>query len=123
MSPENVEIVRRAYDAWNRGDWDGVFTAFDEETEIQPPELWPETQPVRGQENVRQAFQAVVETSNDLPSMRVLELRDSGDRVLAMVEGSGSGRGSGIHIVTPFSQVFRLRGGRIVRIDFYLDRA
>jgi len=42
--------------------------------EIQPPELWPETQPVKGQENVRQAFQAVVETSNDLPSMRVLEL-------------------------------------------------
>ena len=36
MSQENVEIVRAAFEAWNRGDRDAWLAAWDEEAEFYP---------------------------------------------------------------------------------------
>jgi uncharacterized protein len=123
MTQTNRELVQQAYEAWNRADWNGVFALFDPEIEVRPPELWPENAALRGRGNVRQAFEAVVETGEGLPSMAVANLEEIGDRVLACVRGGGKGRSSGIPIEASFSQVFQLREGKIVRIDFYLDHA
>jgi len=36
MSQENVEIVRAAFDAWNRGDIEAWISAWDEQAEFYP---------------------------------------------------------------------------------------
>lgn len=124
MASANTEIVHRAYEAWNRGDWDGVFELFDPQIEVHPPELWPESGPVRGRDEVRKAFESAVEATDRLPILEVGELLGAGDRVLAHVlRSTGRGRGSGIYLEVPFSQVFTLRDRAITRIEFYLDRA
>ena len=35
MSEENVEVVRSALDAWNRGDYEAAQAAFDPEIEVE----------------------------------------------------------------------------------------
>jgi ketosteroid isomerase-like protein len=120
----NAELVSQSYAAWNRGDWDGVFALFDPEIEVRPPEMWPEAGAVRGRENVRNAFRAVLEAVDRPPVMELGEILEVDDQVLAQVlRSTGRGRGSGIYLEVPFSQVFSIRDGRISRMDFYLDHA
>ena len=38
MSQENVEVLRRGYEAWNRGDRDAAFESLEPEFELQLPE-------------------------------------------------------------------------------------
>jgi ketosteroid isomerase-like protein len=42
MSEENIELVRNAYDLWNRGDLDAFMGLIDEEVVIRAAEGWPE---------------------------------------------------------------------------------
>ena len=41
MSQENVEMARRAYEAFNRGDLDGMVADFAPEFEYVPAEMVP----------------------------------------------------------------------------------
>jgi ketosteroid isomerase-like protein len=123
MGLTNVEIVRRAYEAWNRTGWSGVRAVFDPEIEIHPPRMWPESEPLRGRENFRRVLEAAVETAEARPSLEVEELLDIGDQVLATVRSRGSGRLSGIYMESSYSMVLALREGRVHRIDFYLTPA
>jgi ketosteroid isomerase-like protein len=36
VSQDNVEIVRAAFDAWNRGDFDAWISAWDDQAEFHP---------------------------------------------------------------------------------------
>jgi ketosteroid isomerase-like protein len=57
-------------------------------------------------------------------SERVTEVRDLGDgRVLALGEARGRPRGGGPEVVQLGGVIVAVRDGRIVRIDFFLDRA
>jgi ketosteroid isomerase-like protein len=55
MSQENVEIVRRSWEAWIRGDLDELFEAFDPavEWDTRTFEGWPDPDVYRGHEGVR----------------------------------------------------------------------
>ena len=51
---ENVELVRRAYDAWNRDDMDACLALMDPEVEWHTTGRLPDVEPVyRGHEGVR----------------------------------------------------------------------
>ena len=57
MSQENVEIVRRAFAAFDRGDIEGVLRLCDEDIVItQPPELPGVSPEQRGHRGVVEAF-------------------------------------------------------------------
>jgi ketosteroid isomerase-like protein len=53
MSEENVEIVRRAYEAFNRGDRDGAVADLAPNAEYIPSEAFPESRVRRGPEDVK----------------------------------------------------------------------
>ena len=40
MAQENIEMVRAAFDAWNRGDHDSLIEMWDEEAEFYPLRAW-----------------------------------------------------------------------------------
>ena len=51
MSRQNVDLVRQAYLAWNRGDLETAFEFLDPEVEVSvPPEL-PEAGTYRGRKS------------------------------------------------------------------------
>jgi ketosteroid isomerase-like protein len=124
MSQENVEILRRAYDAFNRGDLDMLASEFyDPQVEWQTSREDPDAATHRGREAVRRYFDQWLESFEGLHA-DVEEYIDAGDdRVFTWVRWTGRGRESGIDTEWWLAIVSTLRGGRILRVEEYFDRA
>jgi uncharacterized protein len=120
MSQENVEIVRRALQAWERSDLKGAADLLDPEVEWRMPPNIPEAGTYRGRDEVMRRLEEFLEAWDDL-AVTVEELIDAGDRVVALVRYSGQGRGSGIEIggVSTDAQVWTLRDGKALRVELY----
>lgn len=122
MSRENVEVVRRFYEAINRRDLtvlDGLIAS--EEAEFPSVFATSEGRVFRGRQGVREYFAAIDAAFVDFET-EVKELIDAGeDQVVAMTKVAGRGRGSGVAIDQRFAQVWTLRDGAVTRIESYLD--
>jgi ketosteroid isomerase-like protein len=120
MSQENVEIVRRALEAWERSDLKAAADLLDPEVEWRMPPNIPEAGTYRGRDEVIRRLEEFLEAWDDL-AVTVEELIDAGDRVVALVRYSGQGRGSGIEIggVSTDAQVWTLRDGKALRVELY----
>ena len=123
MSQENVEIVRAAYEAFERGDLPAVSQLHDPAIEWQTSAEDPDAATHRGRVAVRRDIESYMET---FPGLRA-DLEDCveapGGRVLATVRYTGRARASGIDMDWRQALVYTLRGGLIVRAEEYFDRA
>ena len=127
MAQENVETVRRIYDAWVAEDYDAVFQAYDEEIRLNPD---PDATWVgigddyRGHSGVRRYMRAVYEAFEEYRP-EVEELRDVGEgRVLTLAIEHGRGRGSGAQVEAQrTAHLWTLRDGRAIQVDLFLDRS
>jgi ketosteroid isomerase-like protein len=97
VSSDNVELVRRHYENWNRGDTDGVIAAFAPDVEWHGHPRLPEPGPYRGRLEVERWMAQFREAWGEL-SARPVELLDAGDSVVALVHMTGRGRGSGVEV-------------------------
>ncbi len=97
MSRENVELVRRHYEAWNRGDLDVVVSVFAPNIEWHGHPRLPEPGPYRGRDQVERWMKQFREAWGEL-SADPVELLDAGDSVVALVHMAGRGRGSGVEV-------------------------
>ena len=121
MSQENVEIVLRATEAWNRDDWEALMACYDEDAVIVAPKEWPEAGTFSGRRAVRDQF-ARLKDSWEEERIEQDELLDLGDRVLALNRWVVKGKGSGVDVQVPGGNLITLRGGRITRIEFFMDQ-
>jgi ketosteroid isomerase-like protein len=97
VSSENVEFVRRHYEAWNDGDLDRVVAAFAPDIEWHGHPRLPEPGPYRGRDQVERWMEQFREAWGELWAEPV-ELLDAGDSVVALVHMTGKGRGSGVEV-------------------------
>jgi ketosteroid isomerase-like protein len=97
VSRENVEFVRRHYEAWNGGDVDAVVAAFAPDIEWHGHPRLPEPGPYRGRDLVARWMGQFREAWGEL-SADPVELLDAGDSVVALVHMTGRGRGSGVEV-------------------------
>jgi ketosteroid isomerase-like protein len=114
MSRENIEIV-------------GTFVVADLDkalTYVDPDIVWNpiEEPPTQGHDAVR-AYWERWETEWDVYEEIPEECIDIGDRVVVTVLIRGRGRGSGIEIDARFYELYKLRDGKIVRMDEFPDHA
>jgi ketosteroid isomerase-like protein len=84
MSQENVEMLRRAYEAMSRSDWDAAFDSVEPEFELVPPDRSPVSAPVRGVEAVQAWYTDQQETVGDL-SIELEELMDAEPLIVALI--------------------------------------
>jgi ketosteroid isomerase-like protein len=121
MSQANVEIVKRAIDAFNRRDlnvydelWTPDFEWFPAMAGIVDGDSF------RGREGMARNYEVLGDIWEEF---RVVgeEFRDLGDRVLGLGRLDGRGRGSGTPVDAPFRAVFDFRDGKISRARSYLD--
>ena len=124
MPQDKVEVARRAVDAYNRRDVDGLFA------ELATPDF--EWYPgivralggggYRGREGVDR-FAA--DTSENWAELQIIveKFRDLGDRVLVLGRIKGRGKGSGAPVDAPQAMILDFRADRIWRSRVYLDRA
>jgi ketosteroid isomerase-like protein len=125
MSQENVEIVRRGWDAWLRGDLPGVFREYD------PEVVWdmshfrdsPESE-FRGTENLGRYFNDLLAIWDDY-EVGVDEILAAPDgRVVTLYWQRGRGRRSGLAMETAeVAHIATVRDGKITYIEIYSDRA
>ena len=115
MSQENVEIVRRALDAWNNQDFESAMSLVDPAIEVEVAVGSPVDGTYRDHAGLTQfmaEFWGQFETFHS-------DLRDCdhvGDgQVLLHVHHHGIGRESGAAVEMPSWQVFSLQAGRITR--------
>jgi ketosteroid isomerase-like protein len=118
MSDENVEIVRKAYDLWNRGDLDDFMGLIDEEVVIRAAEGWPE--PVfYGKDSARSFFEGLVESIGH--DSVIEEATGEGQIVVIRVRTSVTGGQSGIETEIRSSQIITLRQGKAVLLEYFWD--
>jgi uncharacterized protein len=123
MSQENVEVVRRTADAYNRGDIDAVLEDVDPEIEwhpLLPGLLGGEATVYRGHEGVRQVVRELDEAFTELEAEHS-EVRDLGEQVIAIGRFRGRGRESGANTETAIVWLVEFKNGKAVRVREYLD--
>ncbi len=116
MSQENVEIVRRAYAAFNRRDFDAALDALDPDVEWHQITQFPDRAVYRGREEMRDRFwnKQLVEQFGDF-RIDVEELVDAGDHVVMIGHIVAHGSASGVPIRLRVVNVLEMRDGKLVR--------
>ena len=95
MSQENVEIARRGYDAWNRGDLDEWLVGFAPEGELHTTGQFPDQGVYRGRAGLERYWAEIHEAAEEL-SLSVNDVRASGDKVFMAVTARGRGKLSAV---------------------------
>jgi ketosteroid isomerase-like protein len=115
MSQENVEMVRRGFDAYNRGDLDAVVADFASDCEYVPSGSLPGGRDAyRGPEGYKRFIGWLRDEFEDA-RLDVNDVIDAGDRVLASLTVRGRGRQSGVAASWDLWQVWTIRDSSIVR--------
>jgi ketosteroid isomerase-like protein len=126
MSEENVEIVRRLYEAIGRGDTDAVLAVYDPEIEWHfarsPFRNFVNHDVYRGHSGVRDLIRERYEDAWESVTDELEELIDADDKVISIIKSRGRGRASGVEAEMTHGGVWTIQGGRIVRVE-WMSRA
>lgn len=119
MSEENVELVRRGYEAYARGDFQAVFALLHPGVEIHQTEALPWGGSYRGHEGAREFFRRLGEHTEGGPEPS--EFIAAGDEVAVTGRLRGRARASGRAFDLAVVHLWRVEGGRVVRFAAYID--
>jgi ketosteroid isomerase-like protein len=123
MSQENVEAFKRGVEAINRRDWDALLEILDPNVEWYPASLTPWAGGAavsRGHEGVRQWFEDVGEVFPELRT-EFPDIRDLGDRVVALGRNRTRGEASGAETTAPTAYIIEFEDRKAMRVWSYLD--
>ena len=124
MSQENVEVVRRLWNAAERRDDQAVYALYD------PAIVWEtgNTGPLdagghyRGHAGVRQFFRDWLEAFGAY-SAHAETFIEAGDQVIVCYRVSGRGKESGIDIEMLRWNVYGIKEGLVVRVESFATEA
>jgi ketosteroid isomerase-like protein len=114
MSQENVEIAQRAYEALERGDFDGMMSDMAPSFEYVTTGAIPGvTGAYRGREGLKE-FLRWMWDEFDSPRIEVHDLTEAGDQVLASVTLRGRGKQSGVEASWDVWNLWTIHDGKVV---------
>ena len=119
MSQENVEIVRRVYEGWARGDF-SEGDVFHPEVEFEMPD-WPEGASSRGLDAMRRTWLASLSAWDDFRAEPVDFIEAAEDVVVVLNHVQARGKGSGAEVRADTASVWMFDGGKVVRLVLYWD--
>jgi ketosteroid isomerase-like protein len=122
MSAENVEVVRRGFEAFNSRTVEAIVDLCDPDCEWVPFRAQLEGIVYRGHAGIRQFL---LDVDDDWDTFRIepVEYHDRGERVAVIGRVKALGRGSGVDVDSLAGFVFELRAGRITRLVSHSDPA
>jgi ketosteroid isomerase-like protein len=126
MSQENVEVVRRVYEASARRDSATVLALYDRDCELDNTRgAFGDVTGrgvYRGHEEIRRGFRELFEAWENYEN-ECEELIDAGDQVISVSSARGRGRASGLEVEWKHEAgVWTVREGRIVRVVWFPTR-
>jgi ketosteroid isomerase-like protein len=120
MSRENVELVRRAIDAFNREGVEAALAYMDPAIEWVGPPEWLEASPYTGHDGIRK-IASIWEETFDEYRLDVERAFDAGDHVVALVVQHGRIKGTGDQIQQRIGFDWEVRGGKGVHVRVYFS--
>ena len=112
MSQENVELARRAFDAFNRRDLDAFLALMDADVRAVPFAAAIEGDYL-GHDGIRRWWENLLGVFPDF-KLGAVEVRDFGDMTVASVRNRGRATGSDILMDQTLWQVAEWRDGKAV---------
>jgi uncharacterized protein len=122
MSRENVELVRRGYELFARGDVEEVAALFAPDADLADAGGLGIAGTAAGRRTGPAGFlQATgdVNEAFDDYTVEAEEFIDAGDSVVVAVRLSGRGRESGVEMEMHVAHLWTVRDGKVVRGDVY----
>jgi len=120
MSEANVELIRRAYGAFDT-DLDALVAMLDPAVDWVSPDDSLEPGRRHGHQGVRDAFAATA-MAWERPTHTPLEFAGEGEKVLVTVTFRGRGRGSGMEAERTEFHVWTVRDRVIVEFHWFYGR-
>jgi ketosteroid isomerase-like protein len=123
MSEENVEVVREAYAALNRGDAEAVAAALHPDVEWRAYLSALEARVYRGPTAILEMWSTLDEGFGGTLFVEVHELIDRGEQVVAVVSAGATGRGSSATVEQRWAQLVTMKDALIFRVEPFPSRA
>jgi ketosteroid isomerase-like protein len=122
MSQENVDFIRRAWEAYESGDFSAAWAPFSPDlvTYIAPP--LPVAGTYHGPEGLLQSLLDWAEGFDELV-VTAEEFIDAGDQVVVRTRQKSRGAGSGVPVEADIYFVFTVSAGKTVRADVFNERS
>ena len=118
-----MEIARRFAEGWERSEWDTLAELADPDIEMHATVGGVEEGRVRrGVDAIRRDYEAAEETWDE-HRIELEKVIDAGDRVVILHREYMRGKNSGVELELEAAVLIDLNGGRIVRIQGFMDRA
>ena len=123
MANEGIVLAERSLDAYHRWEVEPVIELLDPEVEWRPAIpmlLGGEATVYCGHDGVRTMFGEIRDSFAEI-QIEFSEIRDLGDRVLAVGRMRTRGATSGVETETPWAYLAELRNGKGFRIQTFMD--
>ena len=120
MSQENVEIVRRGFEAFEHGALDAMLDLFADDVTTYRAD--PDGATYHGKTGFLDATRDWTEDFNEwgvIPQ----EFVDLGQRVLVRVRQMAQGKSSGVRVEEDFWFLFEVTGTKVTKLSFYSRQA
>jgi ketosteroid isomerase-like protein len=118
MSEENVDAVRQACAAWERGEWDASAELFDPDLEVvYSTSAFPDAGTYRGGRVVLNAWRRWLEAWDEF-RMEFVDVIEAGDHIVALNRLRGRGKESGATVDAEVGVIFDCDRGIIRRMVF-----
>ena len=124
MSQQDIDIVLAQYAATNERDFPRAMSYYAEDVElVVHPDASLERGTFRGRDAVGEWFGNWFRAFEPDYRFDVTETRDLGGVILLVSRHHGHGRTSGAEVHGELAYLYTVREGKIVRAEFYPDRA
>jgi uncharacterized protein len=121
VSPEDLAVVKAAYDAFGRGDMDALYELLHRDIEWRTTPEVPFLGTYRGLDEFLRGMNEWTDSFDEITT-EVEEMIDAGEHVLVFHRMHGRGRDSGAEVDLAIWQVVSVRDGKLVRMHDYMDR-
>ena len=115
MSEENVEVVRRFFDAYNRGDFEATLDLIAPEFEFRPSGLFMDTEGTYHGREGWSEFWSTFQAAWESITVDLERIEDLGDQVLTLGTFQGKGQGSGVAVTREVAWLGTLRDGMLAQ--------
>jgi len=119
MSQENVELVRRMYDAWNERGPESLQQFWAEDAEFHDPLNLPDSRVVRGRDAIAAYQTDQTRVIGDM-KFALVDMRERGQTVVIRLELTVHGPASGIDVPGEIAQVVEVVDGRVQRMRVFM---